>query len=50
MKFNLEEKVIKETKKLIEAGFIKEEKKYLDWIGSIVPVNKKNGQIRMCGL
>ena len=42
MKFNLEEKVIKETKKLIEAGFVRKEK-YPDWIASIVPVKKKNG-------
>ena len=31
MKFNLEEKTIEETKKLIETGFIRE-KKYPDWI------------------
>ncbi|XP_019229834.1 PREDICTED: uncharacterized protein LOC109210816 [Nicotiana attenuata] len=38
-----------ETKvnKLIEAGFVREVK-YLTWISSIVPVRKKNGQIRVC--
>ncbi|XP_020081405.1 uncharacterized protein LOC109705053 [Ananas comosus] len=44
---DLEEQIITETKKLIEAGFIREEK-YADWITSIVPVKKKNGQIRIC--
>ncbi|XP_071924992.1 uncharacterized protein [Coffea arabica] len=33
--------------KLIEAGFIREVK-YPTWISSIVPVRKKNGQIRIC--
>nr|XP_009798143.1 PREDICTED: uncharacterized protein LOC104244429 [Nicotiana sylvestris] len=33
--------------KLIEAGFIREVK-YPSWISSIVPVKKKNGQIRVC--
>nr|XP_009791875.1 PREDICTED: uncharacterized protein LOC104239038 [Nicotiana sylvestris] len=33
--------------KLIEAGFI-QEVKYPTWISSIVPVKKKNGQIRVC--
>lgn len=41
------EKVVLETKKLIEAGFIREEEN-ADWIASIVPVKKKNGQIRIC--
>ncbi|XP_070026114.1 uncharacterized protein [Nicotiana sylvestris] len=38
-----------ETKvnKLIEAGFIREVK-YPTWVSSIVPVRKKNGQIRVC--
>ena len=35
-----------EVNKLIEAGFIREVK-YLTWISSIVPVRKKNGQIRI---
>ena len=47
MKFDLEEKVIEETKKLIKVGFVREEK-YPDWIASIVLVKKKNGQIRIC--
>ncbi|XP_075101682.1 uncharacterized protein LOC142177114 [Nicotiana tabacum] len=38
-----------ETKvnKLIKAGFVREVK-YPTWISSIVPVRKKNGQIRVC--
>ncbi|KAL0423525.1 UNVERIFIED_CONTAM: Transposon Tf2-11 polyprotein [Sesamum radiatum] len=36
-----------EVKKLIEVGFIREVK-YPMWISSIVPVRKKNGQIRVC--
>ncbi|KAI0492320.1 hypothetical protein KFK09_026591 [Dendrobium nobile] len=47
MRLEIEEQVIVETKKLIEADFIREEK-YADWIANIVPVKKKNGQIRVC--
>ncbi|XP_070018032.1 uncharacterized protein [Nicotiana sylvestris] len=36
-----------EVNKLIEAGFICEVK-YPTWVSSIVPVRKKNGQIRVC--
>ncbi|KAL0446355.1 UNVERIFIED_CONTAM: Transposon Tf2-12 polyprotein [Sesamum latifolium] len=36
-----------EVNKLIEVGFIREVK-YPLWISSIVPVRKKNGQIRVC--
>ncbi|XP_019157968.1 PREDICTED: uncharacterized protein LOC109154689 [Ipomoea nil] len=36
-----------EVNKLIEAGFIREVK-YPTWISNIVPVRKKNGQIRVC--
>ncbi|XP_060183015.1 uncharacterized protein LOC132612963 [Lycium barbarum] len=36
-----------EVNKLIEAGFIREVK-FPTWISSIVPVRKKNGQIRVC--
>nr|GMC83251.1 uncharacterized protein LOC109150426 [Ipomoea batatas] len=36
-----------EVNKLIEAGFIRKVK-YPTWISSIVPVRKKNGQIRVC--
>ena len=32
---------------MIEVGFIREVK-YPTWIGNIVPVKKKNGQIRVC--
>nr|XP_027072113.1 uncharacterized protein LOC113696930 [Coffea arabica] len=36
-----------EINRLIETGFIREVK-YSTWISSIVPVRKKNGQIRVC--
>ncbi|KAL0413584.1 UNVERIFIED_CONTAM: hypothetical protein Sradi_1560100 [Sesamum radiatum] len=36
-----------EVNKLIEVGFIREVK-YPIWISNIVPVRKKNGQIRVC--
>nr|XP_011465143.1 PREDICTED: uncharacterized protein LOC101299390 [Fragaria vesca subsp. vesca] len=36
-----------EVDKLIDVGFIREVK-YLTWLASIVPVKKKNGQIRIC--
>ncbi|TYK16284.1 uncharacterized protein E5676_scaffold21G00550 [Cucumis melo var. makuwa] len=36
-----------EVNKLIEVGFI-HEVKYLKWIANIVPVRKKNGQLRVC--
>ncbi|KAL0458500.1 UNVERIFIED_CONTAM: Transposon Tf2-12 polyprotein [Sesamum latifolium] len=36
-----------EVNKLMDAGFIRETK-YPTWISSIVPVKKKNGQIRIC--
>ncbi|KAL0412292.1 UNVERIFIED_CONTAM: Transposon Tf2-12 polyprotein [Sesamum latifolium] len=36
-----------EVNKLIEVGFIREVK-YPMWISSIIPVTKKNGQIRVC--
>jgi Reverse transcriptase (RNA-dependent DNA polymerase) len=47
MRIELEEKVIEETKKLIDAGFIWEERTP-EWVVNIVPVKKKNGQIRIC--
>ena len=37
----------KEVNKLIDAGFIREVK-YPTWIVNIVPVRKKNGQLRIC--
>ncbi|XP_074313449.1 uncharacterized protein LOC141648620 [Silene latifolia] len=37
----------KEVNKLIEAGFIREVT-YPTWIANIVPVRKKNGQLRVC--
>ena len=47
MKFDLVEKVTEETKKPIETGFVREEKHH-GWIAIIVPIKKKNGQIRIC--
>jgi hypothetical protein len=47
MKIELKEKVVEETKKLINAGFIREEETP-EWVASIVPVKKKNRQIRIC--
>ncbi|KAL0327888.1 UNVERIFIED_CONTAM: hypothetical protein Scaly_2221400 [Sesamum calycinum] len=43
----LKEVNLGEVNKLIEVGFIREVK-YPMWISSIVPVRKKNGQIRVC--
>ena len=40
-------KIEAEVNKLIEVGFIREVK-YPLWIQKLVPVKKKNGQIRVC--
>jgi hypothetical protein len=42
-----QDQVIAEVDKLIKAGFIKEIQ-YPWWLANIVPVEKKNGQIRVC--
>nr|XP_051211175.1 uncharacterized protein LOC127328628 [Lolium perenne] len=42
-----EDQVIAEVDKLILAGFIKEAK-YTRWLANIVPVEKKNGHVRVC--
>jgi hypothetical protein len=47
MRIELEEKVMEEIKKLIDIGFIREEETP-EWVASIVPVKKKNRQIRIC--
>ncbi|NAU16996.1 reverse transcriptase family protein, partial [Klebsiella pneumoniae] len=47
MRLEIEQQVISEVKKLIDAGFIREEQ-YPSWVANIVPVRKKNGQIRVC--
>jgi hypothetical protein len=47
MRIELEEKVVEEIKKLIDADFIREEETP-EWVASIVPVKKKNGQICIC--
>lgn len=43
----LAERKKEEVQKLKDAGFIREEK-YPDWLANIVPIKKKNGQIRVC--
>ncbi|KAA0037265.1 uncharacterized protein E5676_scaffold702G00050 [Cucumis melo var. makuwa] len=43
----LDPKIEVEVNKLIEAGFIREVK-YPTWIANIVPVRKKNEQLRVC--
>ena len=43
----LEVQIKAEIDKLIDVGFIREVK-YPTWLASIVPVKKKNGQIRIC--
>ena len=43
----LVQKIEKEVNKLIEVGFI-HKVKYPTWIVNIVPVRKKNGQLRIC--
>ena len=41
-----QDQVIAEVDKLIIADFIKEAK-YTEWLANIVPVEKKNGQVRV---
>ena len=43
----VETQIAAEIKKLIEANFIREVQ-YPTWLANIVPVKKKNGQIRIC--
>ena len=47
MRIEVEKAVNKEIKKLIDANFIREEQ-YPEWLSSVVPVKKKNGNIRIC--
>jgi ribonuclease HI len=42
-----QDQVIREVDKMIAAGFIKEIQ-YPRWLANIVPVEKKNGQVRVC--
>ncbi|GMP93460.1 hypothetical protein CsSME_00043281 [Camellia sinensis var. sinensis] len=44
---DLEEKIKEEIEKLQQAGFIRPIQ-YPTWLANIVPVKKKNGQIRVC--
>ena len=46
-RLEVEEKIKLEVQKLLKARFI-EEIKCLSWLANIVPVKKKNGQIRIC--
>jgi len=41
------EEIQSEVKKIIDSSFIREEQ-HPDWVANIVPVNKKNGKIRVC--
>jgi hypothetical protein len=43
----LQDDIIAEVEKLINAGFIRE-MQYPRWLTNIVPVMKKNGQVRVC--
>jgi hypothetical protein len=43
----LQDDIIAEVEKLINAGFIREVQ-YPQWLANIVPVMKKNGQVRVC--
>jgi len=44
---NLIPLIEEEVSKLIKVGFIREVK-YPKWISNIVPIKKKNGQVRVC--
>lgn len=41
------EKIVAEVQKLPKVGFIREEQ-HPNWLANVVPVTKKNGQIRVC--
>ena len=43
----IEGQIVKEVQRLLAARFIKPIQ-YLRWLSNIVPVKKKNGQIRCC--
>ena len=43
----VEEQIVKEVQKLLAIGFIKPIQ-HLQWLSNIIPVKKKNGQIRCC--
>jgi hypothetical protein len=47
MKAEVLEEVKKEVKKMLEAGFIRS-CRYVEWISSVVPVQKKDGRWRVC--
>ncbi|KAI0498537.1 hypothetical protein KFK09_019425 [Dendrobium nobile] len=47
MRLEIEQQIVFEVKKLAEARFIREEQ-YPSSVASVVPVRKKNGQIRIC--
>jgi hypothetical protein len=47
MKAEVLEEVMKEVEKMLEVGFIRP-CRYAEWISSVVPVQKKDGQWRVC--
>jgi hypothetical protein len=47
MRTGVLEEVKKEMEKMLEAGFIRPFR-YAEWISSIVPIQKKDGQWRVC--
>ena len=44
---NVLDDIKKETKRLLEAKFIRS-CRYAEWISSVVPMYKKNGELRVC--
>ena len=44
---DIKAQIIKEMQKLLAAGFIRPIE-HLNWLSNIVPVKKKNGQMRCC--
>jgi hypothetical protein len=47
MRTEVLEEVKKEIEKMLEAGFIRK-CRYVEWISSIIPVQKKDGRWRVC--
>ena len=47
MKTEVLDEVKKEVQKMLEAGFIRP-CRYVEWISSVVPVQKKDGRWRVC--
>ena len=49
MSKEVELKVKEEIKKLLKAKFIRPTR-YVQWLANIVPMMKKNGKVRVCGI